>query len=288
MKRYLYALPLVLLLVAAGWSSPQGAFSSLIISNGDSGYGHIHKFGSTHSVQTADDPNDIWDCHGLTAANLKPYLAGNTTLFISSDDEDDTGKFVTVEGLDGNGALQSSTTALGAANAGGTLFAEVGGTGVVWDRVFRAYADDDTVEMEGNLYVGLDSVTDTGDDGIPDTPTTDIMACTLIGTQQTMMTHWTCPASTSCYLEQWCAGVAPDDATNTRHGQISFKSRVTGKAWRTRDEFKAASSGNAQRCQVFPTPLKFAALTDFRFELTTVTSNGTYAWANYDMILKAE
>jgi len=238
----------------------------------------IHKFGANYDVDTTTDPADTWDCHQLGAAGLKPY-ASDSTIYVSSDDENDAGLDVTVQGLDENGLEASQTMTLGAALASGTTTVEVTGT---WDRVFRAFNDDATA-FAGNVWIHLDN--DAQADGVPDAPLTDTLACVRKEAQQTLMAHYTVPANKVGWLVKHCSGVNPT-GTAAERARVALRTRKTGKSWRAQDDIRLVSNGNGIFCHEYPFPRRLDPLTDIRVEVFSVATNDTGLFATFDIFLQ--
>lgn len=246
----------------------------------------IHGFNNS----VAGTEESIWFGDDLPAATNGPVRCfanmntGTTptaaALYISSDDENDASDnnavSVTVEALDADWNPVTIVAPLGAASAGGTLFAQIGSVTLM--RVNRAYVT--TAAPAGNIYIGLDD-TDGGTDGIPDTIATDLVANIAIGQNETGQACYSVPNNYNAFLTEWCiSDLAGNGAAAT---VFRLRSSVNGAASREKIRLNVVSGG--ERCHTFSPPTRFGEKTDIEF---TGTSTADDASANFSLVLIAD
>ena len=236
-------------------------------------------YGYNNSVAGTEE--SIWDgddASGAAAGPVRCFANMTTTgtptaaaLYISSDDEDDASDgtglvVVTVEALDANWDPITVVAPLGAASAGGTVFAQVGTVDLM--RVNRAYVSSATNAFpEGNIYIGLDDA-DTGANGIPDTIATDHVAQIVIGAAQTRQACYSVPNNYNAYLSEWCIS---DLATGAAATIFRLRSSVNGAIAQVELQLDIADGG--ERCHFFSPPMRFAEKTDIEFTGTSTADN---------------
>lgn len=278
-----------LLFPQTGWAQ-EDLFSVSKNTVGSPRYTEI-MFGYNNAIATAEE--SVWDgddAGGAAAGPVRCFANMNTgttptaaNLFISSDDEGDApggdttdGVIVTVEALDANwDPITITGVNLGVANAGGTLFKQIGSVALM--RVNRVYVTSAT--PTGNLYIGLDSVTDTGDNGIPDTIATDHIAWVQIGFDELQQACYSVPNDYNAFITNVCMSHPP--ATGT--GTIDFRIRSSVNGAVSRLIYRATLLLSTQVCHTFPTPLRFAELTDI--EVTGLGSTSESGSATLSLVL---
>ncbi len=267
---------LLLLLAVFGLLVPGISLADDIYSVGATPYGAARftadVYGFNNAIATAEE--SIWDGDDASgAANGPVRCFTNLTatevptaaaLYISSDDEDDSSDgtgvvVVTVEALDANWDPVTIVAPLGAAAAGGTLFAQVGSQTLM--RVNRAYVSSATAAFpEGNIYIGKD-VSDGGTDGIPDTIATDHVAQIVIGANETRQACYSVPNNYKAYMSYLC--VHNDTTTGTGIVDYRLRTRENGQPAKVRyGRFELASTLSS--CQTFSPPMKIDEKTDIQ------------------------
>lgn len=223
----------------------------------------VDKFGANYDIDTTTDPEDVWSQGGTYT-----FLTSATTLYLSSSDNGDD-QTITVEGLDGNYALQSKSKAL----TGQTQVALDG----TWLRVFRAY-NGDTTATAGDVYV---AETDDLTGGVPDTAT-KIKAKIDAAAQQTLMAIYTIPAGYTGYLLRWYAG-----GTNlkTSTAIVELQAQLTGGVFRIKRRIGIAATGSSTYQESPSIALRYPAQTDIKVVVREVGANDVDISAGFDLLL---
>jgi hypothetical protein len=268
----LFLLPSV---AGAQWGAQEDLYSISSHPRGAARYS-VHKFGRNQDADTTED--SIWEGSDLGGPIRCFTVIGTTAtvLYVSSDDENDAAKEVSVEGLDGDWALKSITVALGVdTTSGGTTMVALG-TGT-WMRVNRAYATD--VALVGNIYIGDDAV-DAGGDGIPDNVATSLVTGIVIGENQTLQACYSVPSGYNAFFVGYCA--SNGDTVANAIVNIRLRKAINGQAARNQSilQFGEATSS----CFNHSPPIRFVEKTDV--ELTTVSDkNDATATGEFDLVL---
>lgn len=235
--------------------------------------GTDQKFGKNLDVDTAEE--SVWDADDLPTNAAGPArcfvnMAAAANLYVSSDDATDAAKEVEIQLLDANWDAVTVTMDLGAANAGtGTNLDEQIGA-VTYLRVNRAFGT--TAALVGNLYIHLDGSGDTTDDGIPDTPATDIVAVITAGENQTLQGCYSTPDGFSAIVAQLCLGnLAQVPAAQN----VTFRLRSSTQGGAPRTRLLVTYADSTDRCLPYTPPLVFPGRTDI--EITAVAAGASQA-----------
>ena len=190
----------------------------------------VNKFGYHGGDVTASTVETVWD--GNASTEIMPYpSAGVITI---SDNTDDTGESVVVEGLDADYNLQSETVT-------------VGGTGALtFSRVFRAY---------------MASTENTSDVGINQGGT--FTALIKAGLGQTQMAVYTIPAGKMGFLTKIHG--SSDRSTGNPAVQFRLKVREFGSIFRIKGTYGTA--GGNQFDYEYPLPLMIEEKSDIRIDV---------------------
>jgi hypothetical protein len=236
-------------------------------------YQQVYKYGNNPTV--AGGAEDIWDCPDATepGAATYPFPSTAQTVYVSSDNAADATFGITIIGLDANWEQQTVETSLGAAAAvSGTAFAQVG-TASNWMRVFRAYnSNAATTAYTGTIYIHTDAA-DTGNDGVPDSGTTQILACILPGEGQTQMAIYTIPDGFRGLLVGSSIGINPAASANTRATDTSLITREPSRAWRIQEHVGLVTVGTGQYEQHYKLFRSYPARTDIRWRSDTPSAS---------------
>ena len=238
----------------------------------------VNKFGRNQDSDTTED--SVWEGSDLGGPIRCFDVIGTTAvaLYLSSDDENDAAKEVTIQYLDSSWDSQEIDVTLGAASASGTLFAQIGSETIM--RINRMYATSDV--LVGNIYAGIDDV-DGGTDGIPDTILTDLVAAIVIGENQTLQACYTVPNGFDALLTQFCT-------TNINTGAnavATFRLRksVAGAASRVQEVLEIGES--IYQCTSHDPPIFYDEKTDIELTNTGSQNNGSVT-GTFDLILLPE
>ena len=289
LKQFLVGLGLMLA-PAIAWGGGDDLFAIAANSLPTSGAGAPARyaepvFGFNNSIAGTEE--SIWDgddasgaangpvrCFANMNSGVTPTAAN---LFISSDDENDASDnnavSVTVEALDANWDPITIIAPLGAASAGGTVFAQIGTVTLM--RINRAFVT--TAAPAGNIYIGKDT-TDGGTDGIPDTIATDHVALIAIGTNETRQACYSVPNNYNAYLTDWCISNLSGNGT----ADVVFRIRSSDNGAAARVQARINLSDGGDRCQVVSPPMRFPEMTDIEF---TGVSTADDAAANFGLVL---
>jgi len=178
----------------------------------------VTKFGYNPALTSPTVEESVWDVPGLGGPLLCNTVVTTTptVLYLSSSDEADAGKVVRIQGTTTDNVAQELDVLLGADNTEtGTVFVAAG----TWLRVNRMIAILD--DLEGDVYLHIDSEDEATVDGIPDTPLTDIVAGITAGENQTLQACYRVPAGFVAVIQQMCMG----NATIGGENDVTFRFR---------------------------------------------------------------
>lgn len=247
-------------------------------------------YGFNNAVETAEE--SIWfgdDLPTEDAGPLRCFANMNTgttptaaNLYISSSDEGDApagdttlGVLFTVEALDANwDPITITGVNLGVANAGGTLFKQIGSVTLM--RINKVTVT--SAAATGDIYIGLDHTTDTAADGVPDTIATDSVAVIDIGQNETAMACYSVPNDYNAFLTEWCIsdlGLQGTAATTFR-----IRASVNGAASTVKTHLNVVE--DAEECHTVSPPMYFGEKTDIEF---TGLSTDDDATASFSLVL---
>lgn len=235
------------------------------------GHKTLLKFGFNDDVDgTEEMVSEAVDATGLEAGPDRCILDTEAITFlnISSSDANGAGLEITVEGVDANWDEVSVTVDLGsAAVTSGTQYTLVG-PGISWLRVNRAFVSDSTA-TQGVVYIH-DDVIDTGTNGIPDIPSTQVRVIITAAEQQTLHACYSIPDDYGGGLNitEVCSSV------NATGGNAAgtFRLRSTSATGVSRTQLRFGVGSGLTSCQRFDPPKMYAART--ALELTAVGSAG--------------
>jgi hypothetical protein len=243
------------------------------------GHSALLKFGFNTAVNAAEE--SVSEVNDATGANNGPARCILDTsaiplVLVSSDDANDAGLEITIEGVDSNWDAISATVNLGvAALTSGTVYSIVGvGT---WLRVNRAYVSDSTA-VQGTVYIHKDNITDDGTDGVPDVPSTQTLAVINAAEQQTLHACYTIPDDYAAgfFLTEVCSSVNASGGAQAS----TFRLRLTTEAGADRTQLRFGVGAGLTSCQRFDPPKKYAprnALELTAIGGTNVDASGTFA-----------
>jgi hypothetical protein len=210
-----------------------------------------HMFGFNPDVDAAEE--SIWDLHDIPSAGAGPthcFGLGQTPvdLYISSDDDADAGKLIQIEHLDGNYDETVTTMVLGVAAAtSGTVFTQIGSDPIL--RVNRIQALNEG--YVGNIYIHQDDI-DGGDDGIPDTPATDIIAGIVAGNNQTLQACYSTPNGYRILLTNICF---TNNDVSASPDLVEFHAHISTPLITQRIIAKVGIGDGVTLCRTFDPPL---------------------------------
>jgi hypothetical protein len=227
------------------------------------GYSTMNKFGENPGIDTATDPEDIWDYGGL-------YVFSTTAAIdtISSSSVDDT-EPITIVGLDANWDEVTQTKTL------------TGQTKAVLEtpliRVYRAY-NTGTADIVGGVYIYED-----GDitDGVPDDSST-IRALINNGNNQTLMCIYTVPAGKTAYFISGYVAYAKSSNTGAK---FSWRARAFGGVFQVKSTVALIGTGSSTWDYHYGVPVALPEKADILIRCDEVESNGTAVAGGFDLIL---
>ena len=220
--------------------------------------GTVSKFGANLDVDASEE--SIWDMNDLPTAGLGPArcftnMATAADLYVSSDDNGDATESITIEVLDANYVASTVVMDLGGINGTGTAFTQIGTTTLL--RVNRAYATD--TAFTGNIYIHKDTV-DGGNDGIPETPATNIVAGITAGENQTLQACYTVPAGYHAFITSSCVVNTSEAAAGTA---VTFRHRKTPLGGVDRTQLLITLGDETSECSAVDPPTRIESKTDF-------------------------
>lgn len=237
----------------ATWDKQLFKDSPLSIAQGEvNGHSGEHKFGAAPAM-SQNNTGTIWDVNDT----LYPWASWTTsgTLTVPVVAAADTGKTVTLVGLDSNFNLQTDSVVVSSSAAVNTTS--------TWRRVYRAYvsAGDGNV---GNIDVQKGGVT--------------VLRITA-GLGQTLMSVYTVPKGYTAYLTH-VVSTCQAGADTTIHVFCKVQGQST---FRIAHTYEVSGTGGAYGHQ-FGIPLRLPELTDIDFQ-ATVRSNNARITCSFDMVL---
>lgn len=251
-----------------GWGVAHDAVPDLFV---------VNKFGINGDIDATEE--SVWDAPDLGGPLRCFTVLGQTpsVLYFSSSNALDAGKQVTVEGLTTGYAIQNTTITLGAAAVtSGTAYA-AGGT---WLRINRMYATSDA--LVGNIYAHTDAV-DGGNDGIPDSPSTQIVAVISAGENQTLQACYTVPAGYNALVMNSCISNVTQIAVGDA---ITFRMRASEEGAAPRTQHLLTLGNEISLCSESIPPIHFDEKTDVEF--TGADSASQAVAATFGLILLPE
>ena len=234
-----------------------------------SGFDFINKFGRNPDVDTASDPETIWDGGGVYT-----WIPTATVLKISSDDvDDDAGGAgaLTVEifGLDANYLLQNEIVTLDGQTAVNTSGIYIR----IYRMIIRSAGANETAT--GNIYAGTGNLTT----GVP----ANIYAKIAIGGNQTLMAIYTIPADKFGLLMGWYATI--NKSTTSSVADLQLLERPDGEVFQVKAHHAVVNVGSSHFFHKDVVPMKLAAKTDIKIECITVSANDLDISAGFNLML---
>jgi hypothetical protein len=229
----------------------------LIVSqNLTNGHRTFLKFGFNDDVDgTEESVSEVTDATG--AGNGPDRCILDTTvvgvLSASSSDANDAGLEITVQGVDSNWDDLTIVMNLGVAAAtSGTVYTAVGAP-TQWLRVNRAFVSDSTA-TQGVVYLHND-IGDTGNNGIPDIPSTQTRAVINAAEQQTLHACYTIPDdyTAGLFVTEVCASSNSTGGANAG----TFRLRQTTEAGADRTQLRFGVGAGLTSCQTFDPPKNY-------------------------------
>lgn len=225
----------------------------------------IDKFGENPLIDTATDPEDIWEAGGLYT-----YDADGTAPIVSliSDDAADTVD-IEVQGLDinGNEVLQTITL--------------TGTTRVALDtplwRVYRMQNVSST-SLVGVCYCYV------GTGGVP--ALANIRAIIDDGNNQTLMALYTVPRGKVGYLYR--GEIGGSRSVSAADIRAAYYSRRFGRIFQVKKRVNVSNSGTSIYVDPRSFPDVIPALTDIRLTVEEVSANGVGVFGTLDILLVDE
>ena len=213
-----------------------------------------HKFGAVPAM-SVNTTGTIWDkndtVYPWSAFDTPGTLTVSTTTSNGTLSSLDTGKSITILGLDENfNPVSETITISGNAGTGTVTFA----------RVYRAFTSDTNLNQFRVSRGG-----------------TEVLRV-QIGKAQTLMAIYTVPRGYTAFLTK---GVCTAQANADGTGQMFVRYKGTG-AFRIGHQFEV--SGGGEYNYDFTIPIKLPALTDIDVRMQTRSNNGAYT-AAFDIVL---
>lgn len=222
---------------------------SLDIASGDtSGVTLKHIIGVNTDIDTATDPEDLWDYGGAYV-----FPTASSTLYMTSSSSADTVIKIQVKGLDSSYDEKTATAWLN-----GTSSIRIGEG---WIRVFEAKNISTTTDLTGDIWIATSSLT-TGDDGLePTNKAGNTVAKILSGNQISKLCIYTIPNNKTGYLSRVYINLYSTAATRLK---IQIRSNDNANILGTfvDDVFYIDSAGDSNNVYEFPVPIKYTEKTD--------------------------
>ena len=214
----------------------------------------IHKFGAVPAMSQSKT-GTIWDVND-TKYPWHVWDSSPGPVQVLAADAADSGKSITIEGLDSNYEAVSDTITF-------TSLADTSTT-ESYRRVFRAYLTNGSADNEDVINIKKDGV---------------VVARINADNSQTLMTVYTVPAGKTGYLMK---GSATAQASADGNGRMMIR-YYGNDAFRVGHSFEVAGAGG-QYTYDFAVPIQIPEKSDIDVRLTTRTNNGRFTSA-FDMIL---
>ena len=217
---------------------------------------HVHKFGANSSPANGVEET-VWD-----GSNLYPWStwdAGDDNVYLKSDDSDDAGITVFIQGLDADYNLQSEVVTLDAVDPSTTAVASSN----TYIRLFRMYNTSSQQEV-GDISAHYGSSSGTK------------VAQITAGEGQTLMAVYTIPAGHVGLLVEWDFSGSANAALDAR-----LLVRPSGNVFR--NQHQAATYGG-QYNKEFTVPLRFTEKSDIDVRVTAGTGSATIG-SNFELVV---
>lgn len=235
--------------------------------------GHIPRFtvenvfGRNPDVDTASDPEDVWN--GASLAPQQTYMAAATALNISSSNNGDT-QVIAIDYLDFDWRRQTGLITL----VGQTETA----TGITAIRVLSMYNTSAT-PLTGDVYLYENDVVVAG---VPTTPA--LLHCKIdIGRERSQNAHFSIPRFHNGYIVQLWAAINNDKGW----ARLALYTRPFGGVFQVYPEF-GLDEVQSKFITVTPVvPIKCLPLMDVRFTCMEVEANDTDVSCGMTIILDA-
>ncbi len=232
----------------------------------------LNKYGASPGVDTATDPQDIWDGAPQTFAEDEGSYTFSSTADIdsisSSDVNDD--QEVLVIGLDSNWNEVTQTVTLN----GQTRVV----LGTLLIRVYRAYNYNST-DFEGDVYIYVNGAITAG---VPDTKV-DIRAKILQTNNQTEMTIYTVPAGKTALFLKGYVGISRGGTSNV--AEFVYRVRPFGGVFQTKGRVTCSTQGSNWWQYEYGVPAPVPEKSDIKIKCVEVSANNTGVVGGFDLIL---
>lgn len=259
---------------AAGFGGGGGGGSSAsyyldVAKSEVSGATYVNKFGRNDAIDSAT-PEEIWSSGGL-----RVLLSSAETLDVTSnataDSTGGTGALTLyVEGLDASYNPINETVNITGSAASTTSQAFL--------RLFRAFV---VTAGTGATNAGIITID-------PSSSGSGSRQATIgAGDGQTLIGHYTVPATKDAYLIGGVCSVVSASSPAIKQARIQLFRRDFGGAWRLQEEFSARSDGGSPMYITPSVPIQFGPKTDLKW-LATVDNNGTSVYVRYTLIMFPE
>lgn len=242
----------------------------LEVSKGNvAGHSVVRKFGRNDDVDTASE-EDVWAGGGSRA-----YLSSAETMDVVSTSTNDDGspagtgaRTIRVEGLDSSYAEVSEDITLD------------GTTSVTTTQTFLRIS---------RAYVLTAGSVETNDGQISVDPTTSgsgsRQAFIDSGDGQTLISHFTIPASKTGYIVSTNGGVAAGSGAGAKEARLRMFIRELNGAWRLQKELDLNNAGTSSSPNFsFPIPASCPEKTDMKWT-AVVDANNTSVYVQYAILL---
>jgi VCBS repeat-containing protein len=236
------------------------------------GVEQVSILGINPDVDTATDPEDVWDGEGL----YNYTAAGGATHYISSSNAGDT-MDVTVTFLSDDGAGVWTEEELVVTVPGDTKTAIVTASGDDPVRILSV-VNSSGVALLGDLYIYENSAV-VG--GVP-SDATKIRAKVLIGNERTYMSMYTIPSGKTGYLYKRSVGIGNVTGTTL---EARFQKRLVGASFQLDGRIVLDNSVISRYNEDFPLPEPLPAKTDIRATAQTVGADNTAVVASFELLL---
>lgn len=233
----------------------------------------MNKFAHSGNIDTATDPQDIWDGSDQTFSTDAGIYTYSTTADIDSisSSVDADNMDITIIGLDTNWNKVTQTITL----TGRTRAALT--TDLI--RIHRAFnangtatAGDAYIFVDGDLTLGVPNAKD------------DIRAKILISSQQTEMSMYAVPAGKTALLFQWYAGMAKSSVA-AAISDITYSIREFGGIFRDQGHVGLNTVGAGHIVYKYASPNILPEKTDIKATCNEVSANDSSVTAGYDLLI---
>lgn len=231
------------------------------------GHERKNKAGHNNDIDTATDPEDMWDAGGTWVAPTASRVHAIVSTSLLDTSSGTGARTVTIQGLNGSYVYTTETVSLN-----GVVPVNTVNSYTIIDYMFVATA--------GSLGEAQGTITATADVDLT------VTAQINVGDNQTHMAIYQVPASTKGYLNKFAFGMTQTTAGSGCECHLMTKTDVG--VWLVRRVVFLNNSGNSQQTVEMRPPLELQAKTTIKLQIFSVSASNTQVEGGFDLTLIAD